>query len=49
MVPAKIQQTKIAVTKFSPLLKAEPEYEGRLQVSSHDFDPTYSKVSIIKP
>ena len=43
----KIQQTKIAVEKFSSLFKAEPVYEGRLKVilllqaSSHDFEPTF--------
>ena len=46
-VLSKIQQTKIAVTKFSSLFKAEPVYEGRLkvilllQVSSHGFEPTF--------
>ena len=44
---ATIQQTKIAVTKFSSLFKAEPVYEGRLkvilllQVGSHGFEPTF--------
>ena len=43
----KIQRNKIVVTKFSSLFKAEPVYEGRfkvillLQVSSHDFEPTF--------
>ena len=46
----KIQQTKIVVTKiWLSLFKAEPVYEGRLkvillmQVSSHDFEPTFVK------
>ena len=44
---AKIQQTKIAVTKIQLSLKAETVYEGRLkvilllQVSSHDFKHTF--------
>ena len=44
---AKIQQTKIAVAKFSSLFKAEPVYVDRvkvmfrLQVGSHDFEATF--------
>jgi hypothetical protein len=43
----KMQQTKIAVIKFSSLYPAETVYEGSLkiismlQVSSHAFEPTF--------
>jgi hypothetical protein len=32
LVSSKIQQTKIAITNFSSLFKAELVYEGRLKV-----------------
>ena len=46
---SKIQQTKIGVAKkFGSLFKAEPVYESKLkvilllQVSRHDFEPTFN-------
>jgi len=49
----KYSRLRYPLQKFSSLLKAEPVYEGRLkvilllQVSSHDFEPTFITFKVI--